>query len=533
MSQCGKKGGIPKTFHTLMKGDWSGRGNYSKWIARQWTAYKRCTSTTRKNKPCKNSKMNSFKDPGSSSCPLKGVTKKKKKKTTTEKKKTTTTQKKSTINMKDLTFRGENAPTVAWIKSRGGDTVKWKEWRKTNKKPSKTKVIEWMFKNKMSQGAIASYELWRYKKSCTERSKIPCQQLAQQIRGSYFDPKSTYYEKYNVSQSNPTHSLLNKKKLNILKVDLGEENEPTPKNQPQPGTNPITTAISAASNLASTVLDTAKGVLTGSTKTEEPMDIDVKDKGVYVDDQEVIRQLERKKTIRSKEPGLDVNDDPAPPLPYHWPGISENDLKTWFTPGNPYIGLGPWKKPPKVLYEEMSARGFNIVKGLKGFSDDNISKFGELGYRLSNGEFISTGHSDHIWLIHNERGPNEPYTLDCYPPFVMTYEEPTYPIDFDKWTAIDVEDLFDWFLDEAETIGKAPWHMSFDAIQKIWNENSKYNQLRGSITDDDVAQLEANGEYGYTYGLEDGGIQWVSTGNKTLDEKIRNSILQKQRAQGT
>lgn len=44
MSRCGKTGGIPKKFHTAKKGDWlnqeiSGRGEYLKWISKEWNEH--------------------------------------------------------------------------------------------------------------------------------------------------------------------------------------------------------------------------------------------------------------------------------------------------------------------------------------------------------------------------------------------------------------------------------------------------------------------------------------------------------------
>ena len=170
MSQCKKKGGIPKTFHTLMKSNWSGRGNYSKWIARQWTDYKRCTSTTRKNKACKFPKMQTYKTPNQSCTNPKTTSNSKISKT-----------RRGKIFPQDYTFQGKNAPSVNWIKSRNGDGSQWRKWLKAHQTPSKEDVKKWMLENGITERNIAGYELWRYKKICTDKTKIPCQDLAKQL----------------------------------------------------------------------------------------------------------------------------------------------------------------------------------------------------------------------------------------------------------------------------------------------------------------------------------------------------------------
>jgi hypothetical protein len=122
-----KKGGIPSSFHTKWKKEWSGRGNYQKWIARKW-------------KSSGNSKT--------------GVTKK-----------------------KDATKKGpKKLVTNQWVKKWATtDKIEgFKAWKKTLKtdKPSRKSILEMMKKEQWPREAVNCWQLRQANRHCKTRKGL-------------------------------------------------------------------------------------------------------------------------------------------------------------------------------------------------------------------------------------------------------------------------------------------------------------------------------------------------------------------------
>lgn len=134
MSRCGKKGGIPKKFHTDKSKDFPKNGNYLGWIAGQWNLL----SEVEKKKYKKGQGNNKN-----------GACKKKK----------TTAQKKGKV---------ETLPTATWVASYSdADTgYKYREWAKKHPKASPYVVNKWLKENGVSKDGLACFEMRRNRLKC-------------------------------------------------------------------------------------------------------------------------------------------------------------------------------------------------------------------------------------------------------------------------------------------------------------------------------------------------------------------------------